>query len=220
MENTVHRIQRKVFKPKNCLRLLFVIKLAFMSLTLLSLASTIFQFSLGGNWGLWAQRGLNLAMTLCLFVLPTFYRKAALSKAVWMAFNLLNTLALPEFLSGRLDGEIYMSVGQIISYLVTALAFIALFLEYQAHSKLCHSKDTNKWMILFVCNLVVYVGSLVASYVVSDLLNTMVQNGNTQILTVYNLAITAPSQIINIVYLVLLERTIRNVKRKENAHRI
>ena len=196
------------------LQILLYIHIAAILLTALSKLSLILNISLGGNWISWLQRGVNLATMVCLFLLPAIYRKAAMFKAGWLLCNWLSPV-VPKLVP-LLGMELSMTISSVLAWIIFALSFIALFLEYHTHSTISAQKDAGKWKILFVCSLAL---SLVATIVAAALQNTfidMVQNGITWGIMVYNLITSVCILIIEIAYLILLARTIQNVKHEEN----
>lgn len=196
------------------LQILLYIHIAAILLTTLSRLSLILNISLGGNWISWLQRGVNLATVMCLFLLPAIYRKAAMFKAGWFLCNWLSP-AVPKLVP-LLGMELSMTVSSVLTWITFALSFIALFLEYNTHSTVSAQKDTAKWKILFVCSLILSLVAMLAAAALQSILSNMVQNGITWGITVYTLITSVCVLMIKIAYLILLARTIQNVKHEEN----
>lgn len=198
------------------LQILFYIQLAGILLTAMSRLAPYLNISLGGNWITWVHRGLNLATVVCLFLLPALYQKAAVCETAWLLGNLL-----PPVLSKlipQLGINMYMTVSSLLSWITLALSLIARFLEYNTHAAVSAQKDAKKWRILFVSSLVLSLAANIAAVLLQDPLSDMAQNGITWGITLYNLAAWLCTLVISIVYLILLARTIQNVKKEGNPY--
>lgn len=202
------------------LRILLIIQLAVLILTLLNRIPLVFPIYLGGNWIPWAIRGLHLMTVVCLFSLPTLYRKAAVLKAIWLVGSLLNTLVFSPVLThspvySALGMERFQLISNVASVLISILYWIALFLEYRAHGALGSEKNTKHWYILYICSVALTLILNIMVILLQVLFETMVQNGMIWGITLYNAVSYLPNLAIQIVYLVLLRRTIQITEKEE-----
>lgn len=197
------------------LSVLFYLQLSVIVLTLMKQLALTLHFSMGGNWITWVQRGIYVAIVVCLFQLPNHYRPAAVSKGIWLVFSILPSILTLFFRSLGMD--LYILISSIVSKTTAVLALLALYLEFRAHADTGAAADRSKWIILWVCNLVLSLGMGLLSSLLQDKINTMLQNGITWGLTAYNLSALLLGLAVNAAYLVALLRTIKNAKEKENT---
>jgi hypothetical protein len=135
-------------------------------------------------------------------------------KAGWLLCNWLSPV-VPKLVP-LLGMELSMTISSVLAWIIFSLSFIALFLEYHTHSTISAQKDAGKWKILFVCSLALSLVATIAAAALQNTFSDMVQNGITWGITVYNLITSVCILIIEIAYLILLARTIENVKHEEN----
>lgn len=169
-------------KTVQWLSTLFYLQLSAIGLMLLNQLSLTLHFSLGGSWITWVRRGINIAIVVCLFLLPMHYRKAAVFKTAWLVCSLLPSV-LQLFLRD-LGMELYLSISSVLSLATSILSLVAIYLEYGAHAAFAPEKDRSKWLILFVCTLVLSAASQAVAALMQRTLNTMIQNGITWGITV------------------------------------
>ena len=203
-------------KTGQWLSVLFYLQLCAIGLTLLNQLSLTLQFSLGGSWITWVRRGVNIGIVACLFLLPGHYRPAAASKGIWLVFSILPSVL--SLLFRPLGMDLYVLISSITARITTVLALLALYLEYRAHADTGAAADRSKWILLWTFNLVLTLGMNLLLPLLQDNLNTMLQNGITWGLTVYNLIVLALTLTVDILYLILLSRTVQNARNEEHTY--
>lgn len=191
---------------------LLYIQLAGCVLTALTILSGLIQISFGG-WIATLQRAVSIGTALCLLLLPGRYRISGGAKALVLVCNLL-PVGLHAAL--RLDVNTYLTVSMVLGRISGILALVALYLEYTAHA--AQAPDLSRpWHILLVCGLGVSLVSTAALQLFQKSISNLVQNGETWVITLYNSVAHTLNLIINILYLVLLHRTIDSIRKETEA---
>lgn len=189
--------------------ILLYLQLASVVLSAVIRIAPVLNLSLGGSWVTWIQRCLNLATMVCLFLLPTQYRKAAIFKLSWLVCSLILIPALAAL--RRAGMELYLTVNSLVSLVSSVLSLVSLYLEYQAHAALSGPGASKKWNILFLCGLGLSLAGSAAVSIAQPWLTEMVQGGNSGVINWFNLAVWLPSMAVSVAYLVLLRRTVQTI---------
>ncbi len=188
------------------LQMLFYIHLVGALLSTLALASTAFSFAVG-SWYTWAQRGVNLGVTLALLLLPnSYYRYAGMVKTAAVILELL-PLGLHALL--RMDVQTYTFWLGLLGQASIALSLLALSLEYIGHAA-GSTGDKTKWFILLICSFTISLLSNVAASLLQPLLNNMAQAGELWLIKLWNISARTLILGVSVIYLVLLRRLVRH----------
>lgn len=191
---------------------LLYIHLVGCVLTALTIVSGLTQISFGG-WIATLQRAVSIGAALCLLLLPGRYRISGAAKALVLVCNLL-PVGLHAAL--RLDVDTYLTVSMVLGRISGILALVALYLEYTAHA--AKAPDLSRpWYILLVCGLAVSLLSTAALQLFQESISNLVQNGETWVITLYNTVAHTLNLIINIMYLVLLYRTMESIRKEKKS---
>ena len=191
------------------LKVLFYIQLASTLLLTLTLASTMFGFTVG-SWYTWAQRAVSLGVAVSLYLLPSRYRLAGMAKALSLMCILIALAFYPVLyaLGVQLTGTGYAKIYALLAGASEVLALIAMSLEYIMHA-VNSREDKTKWHILLGCSLAISLLSSVAVALLQPVLNDMAQAGELWLIKLWNVSARSLSLGVSVIYLVLLHRMIR-----------
>lgn len=192
---------------------LFYIQLAGGVLTALIFFATLIPFAVGA-WFNVAQTVVNLGVAVCLILLPGRYRLSGIARAVvaalgWWPFVLHKLL---PFLDGPVNLPVINAWTFTLGRVSLLLGLAATALEYTAHASAA-PKERNKWYVLLACSLTVSLLSTVALSLLQPMLNEL----SVGFIRIWNIMSRSVSLAAEIIYLVLLQRTIRGAESKENT---
>ena len=151
------------------------------------------------DWATWVQLGLVGGTVFCLFRLEGInprYRKAAVYRAVYLGGILINAL-------------LFSSTAILLA--ASILSIMSVYQEYNAHSDLLAEKDpqlSRKWHSLFTWSIAAAVLAGFGSMVIS-VITALMGVGAGTIVSVVLAILALPDLIVDIFYLVYLNRTVK-----------
>lgn len=173
------------------LKILFYAHIASLVVSVVSGVS-----DLDTSWISWI---ITVAAAVCLFRLAPVngrYRKAAVLSAVMIGCSVLNMV---------------LQLGTVLTLAASVCSLIAVYQEYSAHSELVEQQDSKlsrQWHSLFNLQIIVGVLSGFVSVVVV-LLVAMLELDTAGLPTIIVGALTVVQIILDAIYLIYINRTIR-----------